>query len=50
MNLGLDLPNSQKDPNFMQCQLIIVYIWLLTKEYSDIESYVAQITYIPKSV
>ena len=50
MNPGLDLPNSRKDPNFMQCQLIVVYVCLLTKESSDIESYVAQITYVPKSV
>jgi hypothetical protein len=51
MNPGLDYLNSQKDPNFFQCQLVVVYsLAILTVESSDNESYVAKITYFPKSV
>ena len=51
MDPGLDYLNSQKDPNFFQCQLIVVYsLTTLTMESSDNEPYVAKITYFPKSV
>jgi len=51
MKSGLDFANSQKDPNFFQCQLTTVRtVRPLIIGSSNNESYAVQIAYIPKLV